>query len=298
MGFYSSIIIGICITLIGVLSIYIITGMTGMFSLGQASFMAVGAYVSGIMAKQYGLPFPVAAAIGVCIGAIVGLIVGFPTTRLRKDYVALVTFAFGEAIIAILNNLTSTGGAMGLSGIPKRTTLPLALLSVAIITFFVWNLKKSRFGRQCLAMKEDELAARSMGINVDRIKLTSFVIASAITSYAGVLYAFNTTYVDPTIFTWNTSAEWIIILIFGGMNSLTGALVSGVFLGSLPEILRSASEYRIIIYCVIVLFIINFNPQGVFGHYEFSLKRFPSDVKKLFAKIKNGKSPKREVENE
>lgn len=298
MGFYSSIIIGICITLIGVLSIYIITGMTGMFSLGQASFMAVGAYVSGIMAKQYGLPFPVAAAIGVCIGAIVGLIVGFPTTRLRKDYVALVTFAFGEAIIAILNNLTATGGAMGLSGIPKKTTLTLALLSVAIITFFVWNLKKSRFGRQCLAMKEDELAARSMGINVDRIKLTSFVIASAITSYAGVLYAFNTTYVDPTIFTWNTSAEWIIILIFGGMNSLTGALVSGVFLGSLPEILRSASEYRIIIYCVIVLFIINFNPKGVFGHYEFSLKRFPSDVKKLFAKMKSGRSPKREVENE
>lgn len=298
MGFYSSIIIGICITLIGVLSIYIITGMTGMFSLGQASFMAVGAYVSGIMAKQYGMPFPVAAAIGVCIGAIVGLIVGFPTTRLRKDYVALVTFAFGEAIIAILNNLTATGGAMGLSGIPKKTTLTLALLSVAIITFFVWNLKKSRFGRQCLAMKEDELAARSMGINVDRIKLTSFVIASAITSYAGVLYAFNTTYVDPTIFTWNTSAEWIIILIFGGMNSLTGALVSGVFLGSLPEILRSASEYRIIIYCVIVLFIINFNPKGVFGHYEFSLKRFPSDVKKFFAKMKSGRSPKREVENE
>lgn len=269
-----------------------------MFSLGQASFMAVGAYVSGIMAKMYGLPFPVAAVIGVCIGGVVGLIVGFPTTRLRKDYVALVTFAFGEAIIAILNNLTATGGAMGLSGIPKKTTLPLALISVAIITFFVWNLKKSRFGRQCLAMKEDELAARSMGINVDRIKLTSFVIASAITSYAGVLYAFNTTYVDPTIFTWNTSAEWIIILIFGGMNSLTGALVSGVFLGSLPEILRSASEYRIIIYCVIVLFIINFNPKGVFGHYEFSLKRFPSDVKKLFAKMKSGRSPKREVENE
>lgn len=297
MGFYSSIIIGVSITLIGVLSIYIITGMTGMFSLGQASFMAVGAYTSGIMAKTFHLPFAVAALVGILVGAFIGLLVGFPTTRLRKDYVALVTFAFGEAIIAILNNLTATGGAMGLSGIPRRTTLPIAVLSVVVVTFFVWNLKKSRFGRQCLAMKEDELAARSMGIDVDRLKLMAFVLASAVTSYAGVLYAFNTTYVDPTIFTWNRSAEWIIIVVFGGLSSLTGALFSGVFLGLLPEVLRSAAEYRIIIYSIVVLFIINFRPKGIFGHYELSLKNLPKDLKKLYRNRKTSK-PKEEVQNE
>lgn len=297
MGFYSSIIIGVSITLIGVLSIYIITGMTGMFSLGQASFMAVGAYTAGIMAKTYHLPFAVAALVGILVGAFIGLLVGFPTTRLRKDYVALVTFAFGEAIIAILNNLTATGGAMGLSGIPRRTTLPIAVLSVVVVTFFVWNLKKSRFGRQCLAMKEDELAARSMGIDVDRLKLMAFVLASAVTSYAGVLYAFNTTYVDPTIFTWNRSAEWIIIVVFGGLSSLTGALFSGVFLGLLPEVLRSAAEYRIIIYSIVVLFIINFRPKGIFGHYELSLKNLPKDLKNLYRNRKTSK-PKEEVQNE
>lgn len=282
MGFFTSIIIGISITLIGVLSIYIITGLTGLFSLGQASFMAVGAYVSGIMVVQYDVPFPIAALLAIIVGGLIGFLVGFPTTRLRKDYVALVTFAFGEAIIAILNNMTATGGAMGLSGIPRKTTLPLVLISVVVITAFVWNLKKSSFGRQCLAMKEDELAARAMGIDVDRLKITAFVLASIVTAYAGVLYAFNTTYVDPTIFKWNTSAEWIIMVVFGGINSLTGAIFSGVFLGLLPELLRSAAELRIIIYSVIVLFIINFRPEGIFGHYELNFKTLRKDLKKLY----------------
>ncbi|MEM1485903.1 branched-chain amino acid ABC transporter permease [Oscillospiraceae bacterium PP1C4] len=290
MSFYISVLTSICINLVGVLSIYVITGMTGMFSLGQASFMAIGAYTAGVLTKNFGFPFFLSAIIAVLVGLLFGLFVGLPTIRLRKDYIALVTFGFGEAIIAVLNNMTAlTGGAMGLSGIPKKTTLTIALGSVIVITFFVWNLKKSRFGRQCMAMKEDELAARSMGINVDRIKLTAFLIASAITAYAGVLYGFYTTYVDPTIFTWNRSAEWIIVVVFGGVSSLTGSLFSGVLLGLLPELLRSASEWRIVIYCVIVLIIINFRPQGLFGHYEFSLKRFPKDIKRLLT-LKKGKA--------
>lgn len=291
MSFYISLIISVSILLIGVLSIYIITGLTGMFSLGQASYMAVGAYTAGILAKNFNMNFALSAVFAVIVGAIIGFVVGFPTTKLRKDYVALVTLAFGEAIIAILNNFTAFGGAMGLSGIPKKTNLPIALGSVIILIYMVWNLKKSRFGRQCLAMKEDELAARSMGINVNRLKLVAFILASAISAYAGVLYAFNTTYVDPTIFKWNTSAEWIIIVVFGGMNSLTGSIFSGVLLGTLPELLRSAADLRIIIYCVIVLFIINFRPQGLFGTYELSIKNLPRDIKKkimIRKKITNG----------
>lgn len=286
MGYISGIISSVGISLIGILSMYIITGMTGMFSLGQASFMAVGAYVAGIFAVNLSLPFPVCILLAVIFGSLVGFLVGLPTTRLRRDYVALVTLAFGEAIIAGLNNLTAFGGAMGLSGIPKRTTPTLVIISVIVISAMIWQLKKSRFGRQCMALKDDQLAAKSMGINVDRIKLMSFTLASGITAYAGALYAFNTTYLDPTAFTWNVSAEWIIILVFGGLNSLTGALTSGILLGVLPEVLRAASEWRIIIYCVVVLVIINFRPQGLMGTYEFSPKTFTRDVKRLFARRK------------
>lgn len=274
MGFYLSVLTSIGITLVGVLSIFVITGMTGLFSLGQASFMAIGAYISGLIAIKTGLPFVACAIIAVVGGGIFGLLVGLPTIRLRRDYIALVTFGFGEAIIALLNNMASvTGGATGLVGIPKKTSFAIVWISIAVLTFLIWNFKKSRFGRQCLALKSDELAARSMGIPVDRIKLMAFVIASMITAYAGVLYGFYTTYVDPAIFTWNKSAEWLIIVFFGGLNSLTGALISGLLLGALPEFLRSMDQWRIVIYCVIVLIIINFRPQGLFGHYEFSIKR-------------------------
>lgn len=286
MGYYASVISSIGITLIGILSIYVVTGLTGMFSLGQASFMAVGAYVAGLMATKLGLPFIVCIIGGILVGAAVGFLVGLPTTRLRKDYVALVTLAFGEAIIAVLNNLAATGGAMGLSGIPKKTTPLLVVVSCIVIIYLIWNLKASRFGRQCLALKRDPLAAKSMGINVDRLKLTAFVIGAAITSFAGTLYAFNYTYLDPTAFTWDVSAEWIIVVIFGGMNSLTGTVVAGVVLGALPEILRSAAELRIIIYCIIVLIIINFRPQGLFGSYEFNISTIKQDIKRLFMKTK------------
>jgi branched-chain amino acid transport system permease protein len=260
-----------CISLIAVMGVFIITGLTGLFSLGQASFMAIGAYTAGVLVTRYHLPFLLSAVIAVFAGVLFGLIVGLPTLRLRRDYIALVTFGFGEAIIAILNNMASvTGGAMGLSGIPIKTNLAIALISAAVIAFFVRNFKYSRFGRQCIALKADELAARSMGIDVSRIKLTAFLTASGITAYAGVLYGFYTSYVDPGIFNWTRSAEWIIMVFFGGMGSLTGAVFAAFALGTLPEILRFASEWRVVLYSIIVLVIINFRPSGLFGSWEIS----------------------------
>lgn len=261
------------ITLIGVVGVFLITGMTGMFSLGQASFMALGAYTSGILCSKFGVPFPVAIVAAIAMGVLFGLIVGLPTIRLRRDYIALVTFGFGEAIIAILNNMTSvTGGSMGLAGIPMYTNVVLALGSAAFCVWLAGNFKYSRFGRQCLALKTDELAAKSMGIDVNRIKLTAFLLSAGVTAYAGVLYGFYTTYVDPGIFNWSKSAEWIIMVFFGGVGSLTGAVVSTLILGMLPELLRFASEWRIVLYCVIVLTIINFKPTGLMGQKEISFK--------------------------
>lgn len=285
MAYYIQVLTNVGITLIGVLSVFVITGMTGLFSLGQASFMAIGAYTAGILAKEFGMGMVPCLISGVLVGGLFGFAIAVPTIKLRRDYIALITFGFGEAVIAVLNNLANiTGGATGLISIPKRTTPLLVWGSVIVISFFVWNLKKSRFGRQCIALKSDELTARAMGIDVNRVKTTAFIISSMITAYGGVLYAFYTTYVDPSIFVWNRSAEWLIIVFFGGMGSLTGALLSGLGLGLLPELLRAANNWRIVIYCVVVLITINFRPKGLLGTYEFSIKRFISKVQSFFIK--------------
>lgn len=280
MSYYITVLTNVGITLVGVLSVFVVTGLTGLFSLGQASFMAIGAYVAGLLAKTFGLSFLPCALIAVLVGGLFGALIALPTVRLRRDYIALITFGFGQAITAVINNLTGiTGGATGLMSIPKYVTPWHVLISVVVIAFLVWNLKKSRFGRQCIALKSDELAANAMGINVNLIKTQAFIIASMITAYAGVLYAFHTTYVDAKIFTWNRSAEWLIVVFFGGMGSMTGALLSGFVLGLLPEVLRATSNLRIIIYCAIVLITINFRPQGVLGTYEFSITRLMEKIR-------------------
>ena len=275
MDFILSIMVFTSITVIAVTGIFVISGLTGLFSLGQAAFMAIGAYVAGVLAVNYHLSFPVAGFVAVLVGLLAGAIVGLPAIRLRRDYIALATFGFGEAIAALLNQSVSiTGGAMGLSGIPKKTGIELAVISALICIFIVRNFKYSKFGRQCIALREDELAAKSMGINVTRVKMVAFLLSAAITAYAGVLYAFYTTYVEPAMFVWTKSAEWIIIIYFGGINSLTGAVFAGILLTSLPEVLRFAAEWRGVIYCIVVIFILNFRPSGVFGEYELSFNWF------------------------
>ncbi|MHC1762370.1 MAG: branched-chain amino acid ABC transporter permease [Negativicutes bacterium] len=260
------------ITLIGVLGSYLVTGLTGLFSFGQAAFFSVGAYTAAVLVKNWEVPFLLAVPAAMAAGLLAGMVVGYPTVRLRRDYISLVTFGFGEAIIALLNNSTNlTGGAMGLSGIPKYTNFAVVWGSVAVCLALVAGYKYSKYGRQCLALRTDELAAKAMGINVNRIKLTTFLFAAAMTSYAGVLYAFYTTYVEPGAFGWIVSAEWIIIVFVGGINSLTGSVVATVLLTGLPEMLRFASEWRIAVYCVIVLLIINYRPIGIFGEFELTL---------------------------
>lgn len=258
-----------------------VTGLTGLFSFGQAAFMAVGAYVSAVLVKNFAIPFPLAVLAAVLVGLSAGALVGIPTIRLRRDYISLVTFGFGEAIISVLNNSANlTGGAMGLSGIPQHTNFLVVLVSVIVCLFIVAGYKYSKYGRQCLALRSDELAAKSMGINVTRLKLTTFLVASVMTSYAGVLYGFYTTYVEPGTFGWVVSAEWLIIVFVGGINSLTGAVVATIVLTGLPELLRFASEWRVTIYCIIVLLIINFRQAGIFGEYELTYSR----LKHLFRK--------------
>ncbi|HNW85993.1 MAG TPA: branched-chain amino acid ABC transporter permease [Candidatus Limiplasma sp.] len=281
MSLYTHILTQILITVVSVAGVFVLTGMTGMFSLGQAAFMAIGAYTSGILVTKLSLPVYVAWPAAVVLAVAVGFIVGLPTVRLRRDYISLVTLGFGEAITALLNRATAiTGGASGLTGIPKITTLPMAIVSAVLVIALIMFFKRSKYGRQCIAVRSDELAAKSMGINVPKVKMIAFLISVAVTAYGGCLYAFYTAYVDPTLFGWKKSAEWVIMVFFGGVNSLTGSVLSTFVLSGLPEVLRFLQNYRAIIYAVLVLLIINFKPAGLLGEWELT----PANVKRLIAR--------------
>lgn len=278
MQFITSILTFTLITCITVAGLYILTGLTGMFSLGQAAFMAVGAYAGGLLAVRLHVPFLICLLAAIVAANVIGYIIGFPIMRLRRDYLALVTLGFGEAIIATINQSVGiTGGANGLTGIPKHTNLALVIVFVALAVWFAANFRTSKFGRQAIAVRSDELAAKSMGINVPRVKMRSFLIAASLTALSGALYAFFIQYADPTLFNWRKSGEWVIMVFFGGVNSLTGSIFSTFLLTALPEVLRSVSEYRMLLYSALVLLIINFKPDGVFGSWE---------VTRLFTKKK------------
>lgn len=271
MSFYTSLYISTCISLIGVLSLYLLVGLTGIFSMGQAAFMAVGAYAAGLLALRSPLPMPVNVVLAVVVGMLFAYGVGLPVIKLRRDYIALITLAFGEAIVALLNNATGfTGGSLGLNGIPRLVNAPMVTVCLIACIYFVVNFKRSRFGRQCLAVKSDEISAEAMGINTNRIKMLAFVFAGGLTAFSGALWAYLTTYVEPNAFAQKLSVEWIIVVFIGGVNSLSGSLTAGVLLYLLPEVLRFTSNLRILIYSVIVLLIINFMPKGLFGSYEFT----------------------------
>lgn len=289
MQFYISIITITMITLIAVAGVYVLTSLAGMFSLGQAAFMAIGAYASGILVVKFGWPFIPAAITAILISVIIGFLVGLPTIKLRRDYISLVTLGFGEAMTAMLNQMTwLTGGATGFSGFPKKVTLPLAVIvafvSIALVSFF----KKSKYGRQCIALKSDELAAKAMGINVPKVKMVAFLFSVALVSLSGIMYAFFITYVDPSLFGWKKSAEWVIMCFFGGVNSLTGSVVSTVILTALPECLRFLADYRMVFYAVVVLLVINFKPTGLLGTWELT----PKNLKKLFKKKEDNHAAK------
>jgi branched-chain amino acid transport system permease protein len=165
--FYLKVLEITCINTILVLGVYLMTGLTGLFSLGQGGFVSIGAYTAAIAYLHFNAPFPIAVGMAVLMGSVVGFLIGIPTLRLHRDYFLLVTFGFGEMVRAALLHLAQlTGGALGIAGIPKRVGLPAILFSILFITFLIYNLKRSRFGRNCIAIRDDELAASLMGINV------------------------------------------------------------------------------------------------------------------------------------
>jgi branched-chain amino acid transport system permease protein len=248
-----------------VLGVYLMTGLTGLFSLGQGGFVSIGAYTAAIAYMRFGVPFPFALALAVIMGAVLGFLVGIPTLRLRRDYFLLVTFGLGEMVRAGLLYLAQlTGGALGIAGMPKKVGLPLILGSIVVITFITYSLKRSRFGRDCIAIRDDELAASMMGINVYAHKMKVFIISSAITAYGGALYAFNILFIEPNLFNWLESAKLIIITFVGGLNSIAGVIAASAIYYSFGEFFRFIDVWRDVLLAVVVILVIIFRPGGLF----------------------------------
>jgi len=293
-----SLIIQACISVISITGIFALTGLAGMFSLGQAAYMAIGSYTTFILANRLGIPFWFTAIIGIGFSALIAFIAALPTVRLRKDYFSLITIGLGQAIIALLITFSKvTNGAQGFTKIPKVKNLVwIALVITIIMVIIIRNLKYSRFGRMCIALKNDELAAKSFAINVYRLKITIYILASIIASISGILIGLQSRVLLPETFGWTASSEQEIFLFFGGTNSLTGAVVSAFSLKILPELLRnvtlfgqSMQEYRTILYCILIILVLNFRTAGLFGEYELNF----NFLKKGFHKLKSKKSAKK-----
>ena len=298
MSYTATVILNILITMTAVISMFVLMGLTGIFSMGQASFMCIGAYIAGIMATKMDVPFLVALICAILGGMLCAFLVGIPIMKLRGDYVAMVTLAFGEAIVAVLNTFSNvTGGAMGINRIPRKINPISGNIIVLIVIYLVLNFKKSKFGRQCIAVKNDPISAASMGINVTRIKMTAFIFAGALTALSGAMLAFTTSYIDPNSFGSAKSIDWISIVFVGGINSLSGSVVMACLFQVLTELLRSTSALRTLIQCVIILIIINFVPRGLFGEYDF--KDFFIWVRQKLGKGKpTNKAGKEQIKNE
>lgn len=276
---------------IAVAGMFPMTGLTGMVSFGQAAFMAVGSYFMAIISSQLGVPLFASCVIGVVACVVLSLMIAVPTMKLRRDYFSLVSISLNQAIGALILTFSSiTGGAIGYSRIPKvQNLLYIALGIMAVSVLLVYNYKRSRFGRMSIAVKNDELASRSFGIKVYSLKVKNYVIGSIFAGIAGIIYAFQTRIIDPTSFDWSMSSELTLFTFFGGTNSLFGSTLSAFVLKLMPEYLRnitifgqSLQVYRVVIYCLLIIAIINFRPAGVFGEWEPTTENLKKLARKMY----------------
>ena len=293
-----SLIMLACISVITVSGVFSMTSLAGMFSLGQASYMSICAYLTFCLAKFLNLPIFVTAILGVLACGLIALIVSLPTLKLRRDYFALMTVAFGQMVSSIVILLGDwTNASIGFSKIPKVKGLVWIILGITVlIVFMVRNLKYSRFGRMCIALKTDEIAARSFGIDVYKLKIKIYVLASMIAGVGGICYGLRNRVISPDAFGWSLSAEMQILLFFGGTNSLTGSVISAAALKVLPEFLKGIKlggidlqNFKTVIYCLLIIVIINFRTQGIMGEHELSISGLREYARKAQIKAKGGK---------
>jgi branched-chain amino acid transport system permease protein len=286
--YYLRVLINCGIALILALSLNLVNGCAGQFSLGHAGFMGVGAYTSATLTSvitflpffQTNLGVGVAIVIGGLVAGLAGYLVGLPSLRLKGDYLAIVTLGFGEIIRIVFLNIDALGGARGLPGIPRSSNFFWVYLWVVLTFVFLLRLIRSSVGRAILSVRENEIAAEAMGINISHYKIVAFVISSFFAGIAGGLFAHYQGFIDPQTFNFNRSVEVVIMVVLGGMGSFSGAMIGGVIVSVLPEMLRMFDKYRLVIFPALLIVMMLVNPRGILGHREIWNLGFFSRKKK------------------
>lgn len=282
----------VAVNIILAVSLNLTTGFLGQIALGHAGFMSIGAYASAIITKSIkALPdgsflknipevlvFLFALIVGGLVAALVGVLVGIPALRLKGDYLAIITLGFGEIIRVIMENLSITGGAQGLRSIPRYAGKHIGLVVIIMVAtiFIIYTLIHSSHGRAIMAIREDDIASEASGVPNTYYKVMAFTMAAFFAGIAGGIYAHHLSIIGAKTFGFMRSIEIIVIVVLGGMGSITGSIVAAIGLTILPEALRSFSDYRMLIYSLALIVVMIFKPSGLFGRYEFSLTRFLS----------------------
>ncbi|HEY6868064.1 MAG TPA: branched-chain amino acid ABC transporter permease [Candidatus Eisenbacteria bacterium] len=278
------------INVILAVSLNLVNGFTGQFSIGHAGFMAVGAYASAVFSLHAGRPWVaglealgvpaaiaqgaallVALLLGGLLAAVAGYLVGLPSLRLRGDYLAIVTLGFGEIIRVVIQNLDITGRALGLSGIPGWVNFFWVFLVVVAVIALSLNLARSTHGRALFAIRDDEVAAEALGVNTTAYKVFAFVISAFFAGVAGGLSVHLLSVASPDSFTFLRSIEVIAMVVLGGLGSVSGAVVAAVVLTLLPEVLRPVQQYRMVLYSLMLIILMVTRPQGLLGSRELRL---------------------------
>jgi branched-chain amino acid transport system permease protein len=281
-GDWTIVLVTVGINVILAVSLNVVNGFTGQFSLGHAGFMMVGAYttakitlaLSGVQiaflpeAVSDQVIFALALAAGMVTSALAGLLVGLPSLRLRGDYLAIVTLGFGEIIRSVIENLRFLGEALGLSDVPRRTTVVWVGVSAIATVVMARRLAVSTQGRALFAIREDEVAAEAMGVDTTGYKVRAFVISSAYAGLAGGLFACLHQIATPGSFTFVQSIEVVVIVVLGGLGSITGSIFSATVLTLALEALRDVNQYRMVAYAFLLILLMLARPQGIFGTRE------------------------------
>lgn len=268
--FFKLTLILICIYIILSTSLNLINGITGQFSIGHAGFMAIGAYLSAIITAKLHGPLILGLLVGAVVAALAGILVGLPTLRLKGDYLAIATLGLGEIVRIVFLNMEYVGGASGFT-LPSKITWTWAYGLMVISIIIMKNFVSSTHGRACISVRENEIAAEAMGVNTTKYKVMAFTFGAFFAGLAGGIYANYMYIIQPMTFSFLKSFDILVMVVLGGLGSITGGIVGAIVMTLGSALLASVPEWRLVITAVLLVILMIFRPTGLMGTKEFSL---------------------------